>query len=225
MLLNQISYQEPSPRAQRTRPKVVPLRSNFARQPLEPGVGRPRLVLRVAAELINRAVPLVLFWPVFVLAQLLTGGQTYVAGSCLVIVVAWHLCCDGSPHKPSLGKRWCFIRVVAADGRSACSLWQKALRRLGTACGQFLYCLLLLRALSSGIAAAQAEALTQSLLIPLGWLGYHPSPAALLMLLAMALDSLTFTFAALSSNGRTFWDWLAGTRVITKAAHKSAVAK
>ncbi|MBI1766719.1 MAG: RDD family protein [Acidobacteria bacterium] len=201
----------------RPSPKVVPLPNAGAVQlaTYNPQ-SRPRLWQRLGAELINRLTPLLIVCPVFAFPLLLVRGDEYILLFCLLGVGAWHLFCDGSPRLPSPGK-WLFrLRVVSVFGHT-CPVWRKALRRGGTACTQMFYCLILALGLPSGIVEQQAHALAHKLLYPFALLSYQPGMAALLMVLALLHDAVSLLFVALSSDGSRFGDWLAGTRVITKA--------
>jgi uncharacterized RDD family membrane protein YckC len=58
----------------------------------------------------------------------------------MVVVVIYHLICDGSPSGRSPGK-WIFrLRVVSVSSNEPCGVWRSILRRLPTALGQAAYC-------------------------------------------------------------------------------------
>jgi uncharacterized RDD family membrane protein YckC len=84
------------------------------------------LARRVLAELIDRLAPLpfiAYFFPPWAL-----------------VVVAFHLICDGPPSGRSPGKWLCRLRVVAVSTGEPCGVRRSTLRRLPTAIGQAAYC-------------------------------------------------------------------------------------
>jgi uncharacterized RDD family membrane protein YckC len=58
-----------------------------------------------------------------------------------LVVLAYHLLCDGGPERRSLGKWVCRMRVVGVAGAPHCQWWKAVLRRLGAAVSQTAWCL------------------------------------------------------------------------------------
>lgn len=98
--------------------------------PMTPGpvirFPRASLARRLLAAAIDRVVPLPL------IAWFVPGW--------LVVVVGYHLLCDSSPNRRSLGKWICRLRVVALTEGGDCERWQTIVRRIGVAAGQVAYC-------------------------------------------------------------------------------------
>lgn len=86
---------------------------------------RPGMVRRALAEIIDRRVPLPFLAYLFPL---------------WVLVVAYHLICDGSPSGQSVGKWLCRLCVVSTASGEPCGVGRAVLRRLPTALGQAAYC-------------------------------------------------------------------------------------
>ena len=87
---------------------------------------RPAIWRRVLASIIDRLVPmpfLAFFFPKWIL-----------------VVVLYHLFCDSTPERKSLGKWVCRLRVVSCTSTSQCSWWQPALRRIFIALTQAAWC-------------------------------------------------------------------------------------
>lgn len=81
---------------------------------------------RLLAEVIDRLAPLPFI--------------AYLFPPWLLVVIAYHLICDGAPSGRSLGK-WIFrLRVVSVSSKQPCGICRAALRRLPTAIGQAAYC-------------------------------------------------------------------------------------
>ena len=90
-------------------------------------VPRASLWRVVIAELIDRCIPLpfiAFFWPPW-----------------LVVVIAWHLLCDCSPNRRSLGKAICRLRIIHPASITPCPFWRAALQRLGITLTQAAWCL------------------------------------------------------------------------------------
>jgi uncharacterized RDD family membrane protein YckC len=205
---------------QTPRANVIPIRPKVATQPSTPSlVGRPRLSQRLGAEIVNRVIPWLILSPALLLPLWIAGASSYLLFAFFIILWSWHLCCDGAPSKPSLGKRLAALRIVSLNGQAA-SLVQKVLRRSGTVVSQTLYCLVFLINFPASTMQSQAESCGRWLLAPLHWFGYAPRVTALLMLLAMAIDALNLVFIALNPHGRHLGDYLAATQVVTKKAYK-----
>lgn len=84
------------------------------------------LARRALAEVVDRLLPL----PFIV----------YLFPPWMVVVIAYHLICDGSPSSRSPGK-WIFrLRVVSISSNKPCGVLRSMLRRLPTALGQAAYC-------------------------------------------------------------------------------------
>jgi uncharacterized RDD family membrane protein YckC len=102
-------------------------------QSLSPGTNkplikakRPAIWRRILASIIDRLVPmpfLVFLFPKWVL-----------------VVLLYHLFCDSTPERKSLGKWVCRLRVVSSTSTSQCSWWQPALRRIFIALTQAAWC-------------------------------------------------------------------------------------
>jgi len=85
---------------------------------------------RIIAEVIDRCLPLPFlawFFPAWTL-----------------VVLAYHLLCDGTPSGRSLGKAICRLRVITTDSAEPPGLVRAALRRAGVALGQVAWCLWML---------------------------------------------------------------------------------
>lgn len=81
---------------------------------------------RMLAEVVDRLVPLPFI--------------AYLFPPWVLVVVAYHLICDGSPSGRSPGK-WLFrLRVVSISTNEPCGVWGSILRRLPIALGQAAYC-------------------------------------------------------------------------------------
>jgi uncharacterized RDD family membrane protein YckC len=81
---------------------------------------------RFLAEVIDRLVPLPFI--------------AYVFPPWVLVVIAYHLICDGAPSGRSPGK-WIFrLRVVSVSSKQPCGICRAALRRLSIALGQAAYC-------------------------------------------------------------------------------------
>lgn len=87
---------------------------------------RPSMLRRALAEIIDRLVPLPFI--------------AYLFPMWVLVVVAYHLICDGSPSGQSVGKWVCRLRVVSTASGEPCGVWRSMLRRLPTALGQAAYC-------------------------------------------------------------------------------------
>lgn len=87
---------------------------------------RPGMLRRVLAEIIDRLIPLPFL--------------AYLFPLWVLVVVAYHLICDGSPSGQSVGKRVCRLCVVSTSLGEPCGVWRAMLRRLPTALGQAAYC-------------------------------------------------------------------------------------
>jgi len=82
---------------------------------------------RGLAELIDRMFPmpfLAFFFPKWV-----------------VVVFLYHLLCDSSPARRSVGKALFRLRVVSADDGRKCAWHQAVLRRVGSAASQSAWCM------------------------------------------------------------------------------------
>lgn len=82
---------------------------------------------RMTAGLIDRAAPLpfiAYFFPAWTL-----------------VVLAYHLLCDASPHRRSFGKLICRLRVVEASSVKPCHWPCSILRRFGLAISQVAWCM------------------------------------------------------------------------------------
>lgn len=93
-----------------------------ARQPQRPAHWR-----RALAALIDRLAPLpfvAFFFP----------GWIWV-------VLAYHLLCDSTPQRRSLGRWACRLTVVDARTLKRCATWQAVLRRVGLALAQTAWCM------------------------------------------------------------------------------------
>lgn len=87
---------------------------------------RAGLTRRMMAEVIDRLIPLPFvsfFFPMWTL-----------------VVVAYHLVCDGTPSGRSLGKWVCRLRVISTGTGAPCGIARSAMRRLPTAITQAAYC-------------------------------------------------------------------------------------
>jgi uncharacterized RDD family membrane protein YckC len=87
---------------------------------------KPPLWRRIVAGLIDRAAPLpfiAYFFPAWTL-----------------VVLAYHLLCDASPHRRSFGKLICRLRVVEASSVAPCRWHGSILRRFGLAISQVAWC-------------------------------------------------------------------------------------
>ena len=91
-----------------------------------PALWRPPLWRRALAALIDRMAPLPFL--------------AYFFPRWTLVVLAYHLLCDCSPARRSVGKWVCRLRVVDASSRP-CSVWQSALRRAGSALTQTAWAL------------------------------------------------------------------------------------
>ena len=83
---------------------------------------RAGLIRLILAEMIDRILPLpflAFFFPAWTL-----------------FVLAYHLLCDCGPHRRSVGKWVCRLRVVEANDVAPCAWWRAALQRLGIAVSQ-----------------------------------------------------------------------------------------
>jgi uncharacterized RDD family membrane protein YckC len=81
---------------------------------------------RLLAEVIDRLAPVPFI--------------AYVFPPWVLVVIAYHLICDGAPSGRGPGK-WVFrLRVVSVTSKQPCGIWRAALRRLSTALGQAAYC-------------------------------------------------------------------------------------
>jgi uncharacterized RDD family membrane protein YckC len=84
------------------------------------------LTRRIVAELVDRLAPLPFI--------------AYLFPPWVLVVVAYHLICDGAPSGRSPGK-WIFrLRVVSISSGEPCGVWRSILRRLPVALGQAAYC-------------------------------------------------------------------------------------
>lgn len=84
------------------------------------------LTRRMLAEVVDRLAPL--------------PFVAYLFPPWLLVVVAYHLICDGAPSGRSPGK-WIFrLRVVSISSNEPCGIWRSILRRLPIALGQAAYC-------------------------------------------------------------------------------------
>ena len=81
----------------------------------------------VSAEVIDRSIPLPFI--------------TFLFPPWLVVVIAWHLLCDCSPNRRSLGKWVCRLRVIQPGSVASCPFWRAALQRLGITLIQVAWCL------------------------------------------------------------------------------------
>jgi uncharacterized RDD family membrane protein YckC len=84
---------------------------------------RPAVWRRVLAGAIDRALPLPFL--------------AFIFPKWALVVVAYHLLCDSTPERRSVGKWVCRLRVISAGGAAR---WQTVLRRLGTAATQAAWC-------------------------------------------------------------------------------------
>lgn len=81
---------------------------------------------RLLAEAVDRLLPLPFL--------------AYLFPPWVLVVVLFHLICDGSPSGRSPGK-WIFrLRVVSISSNEPCGVWRSFLRRVPTALGQAAYC-------------------------------------------------------------------------------------
>jgi hypothetical protein len=81
----------------------------------------------VSAELIDRLIPLPFI--------------AFLIPQWLIVVIVWHLLCDCSPNRRSLGK-WLFrLRVINPASLVPCPVWQAAVQRLGITLTQAAWCL------------------------------------------------------------------------------------
>jgi uncharacterized RDD family membrane protein YckC len=81
---------------------------------------------RLLAEVIDRLLPLPFI--------------AYLFPPWVLVVIAYHLICDGAPSGRGPGK-WVFrLRVVSVSSKQPCGVCRAALRRLPTALGQAAYC-------------------------------------------------------------------------------------
>lgn len=88
---------------------------------------RPSVFRRIVAGVIDRLMPLpflAFFFPEWTL-----------------VVLAYHLLCDCSPERRSVGKWLCRLRVVTGVAAEKPARWQAALRRFGVAITQSAWCL------------------------------------------------------------------------------------
>ncbi|MEK6320467.1 MAG: RDD family protein [Acidobacteriota bacterium] len=84
------------------------------------------LTRRILAEVVDRLAPLPFI--------------AYLFPPWVLVVVAYHLICDGAPSGRSPGK-WIFrLRVVSISSNEPCGVGRSILRRLPTALGQAAYC-------------------------------------------------------------------------------------
>ncbi len=84
------------------------------------------LTRRILAEVVDRLAPLPFI--------------AYLFPPWVLVVVAYHLICDGAPSGRSPGK-WLFrLRVVSISSNEPCGVWRSILRRLPNALGQAAYC-------------------------------------------------------------------------------------
>lgn len=78
------------------------------------------------AEILDRCLPLpwlAFFFPAWTL-----------------VVLAYHLLCDGGPQRRSVGKWICRLRVVSVHSATTCAGWRAVLQRLGLALSQAAWC-------------------------------------------------------------------------------------
>lgn len=83
---------------------------------------RAGLFRLVLAEIIDRVLPLpflAFFFPAWTL-----------------VVLAYHLLCDGGPNRRSVGKWVCRLRVVQINHVETCDWWRAPLQRFGIAASQ-----------------------------------------------------------------------------------------
>ena len=95
-------------------------------RPFFPDRARAEVWRRVAAEAIDRCLPLPLiawWWPEWTL-----------------VVVAYHLLCDATPSGRSVGKALCRLRAISVATLEPCGVVRAVMRRLGVAAAQALYC-------------------------------------------------------------------------------------
>jgi uncharacterized RDD family membrane protein YckC len=57
-----------------------------------------------------------------------------------LVVLAYHLLCDSTPERRSVGKWLCRLRVTNAHDAALCQRWQTVLRRVGVAITQAAWC-------------------------------------------------------------------------------------
>jgi uncharacterized RDD family membrane protein YckC len=81
---------------------------------------------RALAEIIDRLMPLPFL--------------AYLFPLWVLVVVAYHLICEGSPSGQSVGKWICRLCVVSTASGDPCGVGRALLRRLPTALGQAAYC-------------------------------------------------------------------------------------
>jgi uncharacterized RDD family membrane protein YckC len=86
----------------------------------------PALTRRLLAEIVDRLLPLPFI--------------AYLFPPWVLVVVAYHLICDGSPSGRSPGKWMLRLRVCSIAENAPCGVWRSVLRRLPTALGQAAYC-------------------------------------------------------------------------------------
>lgn len=87
---------------------------------------KPALWRRAVADLIDRMLPLpflAFFFPHWI-----------------AVVFLYHLLCDSSPERRSVGKWICRLRVVSAGDDEKCARWQSLIRRAGSAVSQSAWC-------------------------------------------------------------------------------------
>jgi uncharacterized RDD family membrane protein YckC len=84
------------------------------------------MLRRALAEIIDRLVPLPFI--------------AYLFPIWILVVVVYHLICDGAPSGQSVGKWVCRLRVISNGSGEPCGVWRSMLRRLPTALGQAAYC-------------------------------------------------------------------------------------
>jgi uncharacterized RDD family membrane protein YckC len=109
--------------------KFVFASCGFAQAGITPSLilrSRPGMVRRALAEIIDRLMPLPFLayrFPLWVL-----------------VVIAYHLICDGLLSGQSVGKWVCRLCVVSTTTGEPCGVGRAVLRRLPTAFGQAAYC-------------------------------------------------------------------------------------
>jgi uncharacterized RDD family membrane protein YckC len=175
---------------------------------------RPSIFRRFFAELIDRPIPYVIA-SVIALPMALVGLKYYF-WLCASVIFGWNLLRDSAPERRSVGKKRFGLRVVAASGQGYCSLWRTIARRWFSAVTQTAYFVGFAALVAKGLGW---DALLNAISLPWPTISQSKYFGSLLVLSAVIYDLFSVACAWVSSDGRRFDDYLAGTRVILESAY------
>lgn len=179
---------------------------------------RPSLFRRIPAEMIDRAIPMVIFLPVMYF-PISAVGMGYFIPFWIGVVFLWHLMRDCTPKGRSFGKTLFRLRTVSSSVEDQLSLGRKVMRRLGSAVSQVFYWLTMAMLFPSPTISRPAYRIASFLLNPLLDDSQPIKHRSILMLSALTYDIVSLTVVLISSEGRRIEDFFTRTQVIPQSAY------